>query len=188
MEQLQNLTLFSLGDAGVSEKIVEDGVTAEENARKKAQGYALLAGIPALSVDEALFIDGFAPDEQPGVSVRRYLGREATDEELLTIFLEKMKRLAHHQWHANWIYALCLAIPHGKTFLARVSIPTLFTDEPRFPLLPGYPLRSLQIDPCLGKSLCDCTPEEEHSRLAAVHKVIEKLVSEAQALPDMTGA
>jgi inosine/xanthosine triphosphate pyrophosphatase family protein len=187
LEQMHDLTLLSLQDVAVSEKIVENGMTAEENAQKKAQGYASLAGIPTLSIDEALFVEGFSPEEQPGVNVRRYLGREATDEELLAVFLEKMKHLAPHQRRAKWTYAICMAFPHGKISLTQVSIPTLFTDEPHSLLLPGYPLHSLQIDPRLGKKLCDCTLEEEHSRLSGVYEAVGDLVREAQTFLDTTG-
>ncbi|HEY1249312.1 MAG TPA: non-canonical purine NTP pyrophosphatase [Nitrososphaera sp.] len=187
LEQVQDLTLLSLRDVAISEKIAENGMTAEENARKKAQGYASLAGLPTLSIDEALFVEGFRPEEQPGVNVRRYLGREATDEELLATFLEKMKLLAPHQRRANWTYAICMAFPHGKISLTQVSIPTLFTDEPHSSLLPGYPLHSLQIDPRLGKKLCDCTPEEEHLRLSIVYEAVGDLVREAQTFLDTTG-
>jgi len=188
LAQMQDLTLLSLQDVAIAEKIVENGRTAEENAQKKAQGYASLAGIPALSIDEALFVEGFSPEEQPGVNVRRYPGREATDEELLTVFLEKMKQLAPRQRRANWIYAICIAFPGGKISFTQVCVPTLFTDEPHALLLPGYPLHSLQIDPRLGKKLCDCTPEEEHSRLSVVYEAVGALVREAQIFFAATGA
>src|SRR5579875_1283443 len=62
-------------------RVVEDGHTATENARKKARTYADTCGLPTLAIDEALEIPGLAPEDQPGVRVRRYGGRERTDEE-----------------------------------------------------------------------------------------------------------
>jgi len=92
LEHNRNVILLSLRDVCISEKIAETGTTAAENAPQKAQGYALLAGLPTLSVDEAMFVEGFAPEEQPGVHVRRYGGREATDDELFAMFLAKVKK------------------------------------------------------------------------------------------------
>lgn len=188
LEQLPDVTLFSLRDVVVSERILEDGTTAAENAQKKAQGYASLTGFPSLSIDEALFIEGFAPQDQPGIHVRRYLGREATDEELLTVFLTKLRPLTPAQRCGRWTYAMCLAFPDGRTALTQVLLPTLFTDTPRLPLVPGYPLHSLQIDPRTGKHLRDCTPEEERLRLAAVSEAVNWLVREAQNRPDRVEA
>src|SRR5262245_41797059 len=96
--------------------IVEDGPTAEANARKKARAYAAATGMPALSVDEALHVDAFPPEEQPGTNVRRYLGVRATDEELLAAFLAKIAPIPPDRRTVTWIYAICLALPDGREF------------------------------------------------------------------------
>lgn len=159
--------------------IVEDGVTAAENARKKARVYADATGLPALGVDDALYLPPGAPVRQPGTQVRRYLGRDSTDEELLDAFLAKIGSLPPHQRRATWLYALCLALPRGREFGAQVTIQTSFTDRPYLPLLPGYPLRSLQLDPASGKPLRDLTPEEESRRLRPVADAVGGIVRAA---------
>src|SRR3989344_7353154 len=64
---------------GVTDKkllpeVVEDGTTVQENARKKAVAYARALGQTVLSMDNALFLDGLAPENQPGIHVRRVGG------------------------------------------------------------------------------------------------------------------
>ncbi|MFZ0547962.1 MAG: non-canonical purine NTP pyrophosphatase, partial [Candidatus Promineifilaceae bacterium] len=47
-------------DIGLSLEVVEDGKTAEENARKKSTAYANAAGRPVLSIDNSLYLDGLS--------------------------------------------------------------------------------------------------------------------------------
>src|SRR3989344_4795544 len=55
-------------------EVVEDGITVQENARKKATAYAKALGRTVISMDNALFLDGLAPEDQPGIHVRRVGG------------------------------------------------------------------------------------------------------------------
>ncbi len=179
IRQCLNMDIYSLGDVEVKEVAREDGLTAEENARQKACTYAQLSGMPTLGIDEALAIPGLPQEEQPGVYVRRYAGKEASDGELLALFLTKIARLPVSQRQAIWTYALCLALPNGEEFFEQVQVQVLFTDTPRLPLVPGYPLSSLLIDPTLMKPLLDCTPEEEHHRLRPLFHAVNMLLQSA---------
>lgn len=151
-------------------------MTAEANARKKAQTYARLTNLPTLSVDEALTLPGLPPANQPGLNVRRHAGREMTDEELLKLFLEKIERLAPSDRVAVWVYAICLAQPEGPEFCAQVELRKLITDQPRLPMIPGYPLSSVLLDPQTGKALRDLTAEEEQQHLQPVYEQIGRLI------------
>ena len=176
LQRIPEIEVCSFSDIQLSFTVEEDGLTAEENARKKARIYADAAHIPTLSIDEALSIDGLPADEQPGVYVRRYGGKAATDEEMLALYLAKVREIPPEKRGATWIYAICLAFPAGKTFIEHVEVPTVFTDVPCLPLLPGYPLSSLQRDPATGKYLREYAPEEEHTRLSTLYEAVEKLV------------
>lgn len=178
--QLPNVEIVSPGELQLGLTVVEDGTTAEENARKKARAYAQATGIPALGVDEALYIAGLPPDEQPRTHVRRYAGRAASDDELLTLFLRKIERLPVDQRHATWHYAICLALPTGQEFHGQAMVHTCFTDRPCFPLRPGYPLQSLQLDSLSGKPLRLLTPEEEAARLVPVAARVRDVVYAAR--------
>jgi len=72
--------IVSLKDLKIKEDIDEDGKTYEENSQKKALFFAKLTNLPVISDDGGIEID--ALNGAPGVRSRRWLGYEATDEEL----------------------------------------------------------------------------------------------------------
>ncbi len=181
LQHISGVEVCSLNDVQLDLIVEEDGISAEDNARKKARAYADAAHIPTLSVDEALYFAALPESEQPGVYVRRYGGKEATDEEMLALYVEKIQQIAPQKRQAVWIYAICLALPHAEEFCAQVRIEAVFTDIPRLPLLPGYPLSSILVDPSLGKSLRDLTSEEEKQRLQPVYVQVESVVKAAFA-------
>ena len=155
--------------------IVEDGQTAGENARRKAVAYAQATGLPTLGIDEALYIPALPAGDQPGTNVRRYVGRTASDEELLQAILAKISPIPAGQRQAVWIYALCLAWPPGRDIAAEVTIEEMFTDQPYRPLRPGYPLSSLLYVPAIGKTLTQLTPAEEAHHLAPLYTQLKQL-------------
>lgn len=179
LRHLSTAEVCSLNDIQLDLVVEENGVTAEENARKKARAYADAAHMPTLSVDEALYFPGLPEEEQPGVYVRRHMGKEATDEEMLTLYIEKIKQLPPLQRKAIWVYAICLAQPYAEEICDQVEIKAVFIETPRLPLLPGYPLSSILVDPSSGKSLRDLTPEEEKQRLQPVYEQVERIVKTA---------
>ena len=61
------------------EPAVEDGVTFEENARKKARHYAAGLGVRCVADDSGLAVD--ALDGKPGVWSARYAGEDASDRD-----------------------------------------------------------------------------------------------------------
>ena len=82
-------------DKSVLPEVIEDGATAQDNARKKAVAYAKVLGATVLSMDNALFIDGLNEKEQPGINVRRINSRDdrSDDQELLNHYSSLIRRL-----------------------------------------------------------------------------------------------
>ena len=70
----KGVEVLSLADVAVDVDIVEDGETFEENAVKKAVGYAGASGMPALCDDSGIEIDYL--DKRPGVLSARFLGAD----------------------------------------------------------------------------------------------------------------
>jgi XTP/dITP diphosphohydrolase len=184
LEQFPDLQLLSLADLQQVPAVIEDGVTAEANARKKAFTYATATGIATLSIDESLTIPALPPHEQPGVNVRRYLGAEATDEQLLAIFLEKVKQLPPDRRTAVWIYAICLARPEGQALCEQVELVKGLTDRPSLPIIPGYPLSSILVDRHSGKTLRDLTPEEEYQHLLPIYERVATIFFRTRKVKD----
>jgi len=73
------LELLSLDALGIAEEIPEGGQTFDENATRKALGYARLTGLPVLADDSGLEVDHLGG--APGVRTRRFAGPSATDDE-----------------------------------------------------------------------------------------------------------
>lgn len=100
----------NLNDFGPLPPIVEDGVTFEENAYKKASLTARYLGLPALADDSGLCVD--ALDGAPGVWSARYGGDQATDEDRYQKLLEALGDTTRRQAHFECV--LSLAVPTGQ--------------------------------------------------------------------------
>ncbi len=163
------ITLKTTGDLGISLDIEEDGTTAQENVRKKSQGYAQAAGQAVLSIDNALYLDGLPDDEQPGIHTRRIPGKagRATDQELLAYFSRRVEHLGG-EIGGRWEFAVCIATPRGRVFERTIVSPRRFVSCPSEKMVPGYPLESIQIEPRTRKYIAEMSEEEQAAFWQAV--------------------
>lgn len=149
-----------VADKKLLPEVTEDRTTVQENARKKAVAYAKAIGQTVLSMDNALFLDGLAPEDQPGIHVRRIGGSfAATDAELLDHGAALVKSLGGNVT-GYWEYGICIADPSGKVWETTLRTPRVFTSKRSDKSVPGYPLESIQIDPKTGKYISEMTSEE----------------------------
>lgn len=149
-----------VADKKLLPEVVEDGATVQENARKKAVAYAKALGQTVLSMDNALFLDGLAPEDQPGIHVRRIGGSLAeTDAELLNHGAALVESLGG-KVAGYWEYGICIADPSGKISETTLRTSRVFTSKRSDKSIPGYPLESIQIDPETGKYISEMTSEE----------------------------
>jgi inosine/xanthosine triphosphate pyrophosphatase family protein len=179
LRQFTALELAALNEFENVPAVNEDGLSAQENARKKAKTYSAAFNLPVLSIDESLIIPAFSADEQPGVNVRRYLGFHATDEQLLDAFLKKVRQIPEAMRFAVWTYAIHLSLPDGREFHDQVELTKGMTTRPSLPIQPGYPLGSLMVDIKSGKPLRELTPEEERQHLADVYEKVTGIIRQA---------
>ena len=169
-------------EMGLRLTVEENGATAAENARLKASQYAAASGLPALGIDEALFIPGLPAEEQPGVYVRRKQGRALSDEELLATFQEKARGVPEDQRGVRWVFAVCLAMPEGRFYETEAGWDGILTDQPRLPISPGYPLSSILIDAATGKLVRDLTAEESRQRDRQLAERVVQILRRARLL------
>jgi len=156
------VVVSSLPESTRSTKVVEDGETAQENARKKALAYSKALGEPVLSMDNALFLDGLNPEEQPGIHVRRIgsPNERPSDDELLAYYSNLVSRLGE-RISGRWEFALCYARPDG-TFEEKTIISLrIFVSTPSPKIVPGYPLESIQIVPASGRYISELSQDEQ---------------------------
>lgn len=142
--------LLSLKDVGIDEDVVEDGITYEENSKKKALFYAKLSGLPVVSDDGGLeisFLNG-----APGVKSRRWLGYEGTDEELLGHLQKVSDQMGDDgNRRAKFVTVVTFAVPDGKFWSKRGEVDGIIAKVPHIKLLHGYPYRSFFFLPEINK-------------------------------------
>ena len=142
--------------------VIEDGKTAVENARKKALAYAKALNRTVFSMDNALYLEGLADNEQPGLNVRRPGGINGriTDEEMVAYYSKLIGSIGE-KINGYWEYGFCVATPSGKYQETTIKAPRIYVNKPSPMIQTGYPLESLQIEPESGKYMSELTQVEQ---------------------------
>ncbi len=125
---------LSLNDFPDVAEVVEDGETFEENARKKALGYAGATGVWTIADDSGLVID--ALDGAPGIMSARFSGEapKGADHRLLdhrnmAKVLKLMERVGTDDRTARFVCCLCLASPTGVLAETRGTLEGLIATQ-----------------------------------------------------------
>ena len=100
-------------DKSMLPEVIEDGKTANENARKKALAYAKALGKTVFSMDNALYINGLSDDKQPALNVRRINGHTATTDEEMIEYYSKLIDSLGGKAEGYWEFGICIATPDG---------------------------------------------------------------------------
>lgn len=95
-------------------EIVEDGNSFAENAMKKACAVCHATGKPALADDSGLMVDYL--HGAPGIYSARFAGEDHNDAANNAKLLELMHSVADHQRGAQFVCAIAIALPDGRTF------------------------------------------------------------------------
>ena len=93
-------------------EVVEDGLTFEENALKKAVSAAEATGYPAVGDDSGLCVD--ALNGMPGVFSARWAGSRRDDGANLQLLLEQLADVPDGRLTAYFACAAALALPSGE--------------------------------------------------------------------------
>jgi XTP/dITP diphosphohydrolase len=117
----------SVSEFGPIPPAVEDGLTFDENAYKKAYHTARILGLPAIADDSGLVVP--ALNGEPGVFSARYAGETASDAENTRKLLEKLK--GQKDRRAYFQCVLSLAVPSGPALTYEGQCHGMITDEPR---------------------------------------------------------
>lgn len=163
----------------------ESAATAEENAWIKALAYFAASGIPAFSLDAALWIEGLPPERQPGVHVRRIGGAEsATDAEMVDHYRDLLEKLGGRA-AGEWTLGIALAPDRDHVYSERLTNRTTFVSTPSRARVAGHPLQSLQIDPVTGAYFAEMTPAQHAIRLGERARRIVRFIT--RYLPGAVG-
>jgi XTP/dITP diphosphohydrolase len=157
---LQNLyfELVTPADLGIEEKPEETGKTLEENALLKANFYFTKAGIPVLADDTGLEI--YALGGEPGIHARRWPGHEAGDQELIDYTLQRLEGVPEEKRTARFRAVVAVAKGRDDIRLFDGVMEGYIAEKPHYPIVPGYPYRSLFSLKQGGRVLSEFTIEE----------------------------
>lgn len=117
----------SLSDFGPLPPVVEDGLTFEENAYKKAHHVARVLGLPAIADDSGLVVN--ALDGAPGVYSARYAGENATDADNVDKLLANMNGVSDRSAYFQCV--LSIAVPSGPALTYEGRCDGEITDQRR---------------------------------------------------------
>lgn len=168
------LKIVSLKDLRIEKKINENGKTFEENAIKKAKFYSELTGLPTLADDGGLEIDYLKGE--PGVKSHRWLGYEASDQELIDFALKKLKGVPWRKRGAQFRVIVALAIPEKGVFTFEGKKRGIILTKPRGKIISGYPYRSIFYLPKFRKSFNQLNFKEE-VKISHRKRPVKKLIS-----------
>ncbi len=98
-------------------EVVEDGLSFEENALKKARAIAAHTGCIAMADDSGLEVDALMGE--PGIYSARYAGEPRSDERNIELLLENMRRVCEVQRGAQFVCVIAVVTPEGRELVAR---------------------------------------------------------------------
>lgn len=130
---LQFLTLKDIPTIGQPE---ETGATFAENAALKARHYAS-AGHPTVADDSGIIVE--ALEDELGIHTRRWgAGSQATDEEWIDHFLQRMKKEKNKR--ARFICTIAHVDADGELHMFEGTCDGTITEELEADYLPGLPI------------------------------------------------
>ncbi len=152
----------NIKEIDINIEVEENGKDEMENAIKKATAYHKATGMSVLANDSGLIIDKFSDEDQPGLTVRRYKGRELTDEEMLEMYINKLNEVGgESSGHYNVALAI---IDHNGVLHTKMFAPKrYFLSTPSKIVKRGVPLSSIAFDRKSKKYLSEMTPEERNN-------------------------
>jgi hypothetical protein len=162
LSDIPGLTLQTLKEAGIQDKVDEPYGTSIENAIHKAREYARLSKKATLAIDESAHTNFLPNDEQPGVFVRRSnRDIEFTDQGLLDFWRETFKKYPHNDRRFIWEFGIALSSPSQEILGSMIVRREDRVAEPFSTIvLKGYPMDNFLIPPGLSKPVAECTQDE----------------------------
>ena len=187
------IKLVTLKSLKIRSKPRETGKTFRENAVIKARYYANLSRLPTVADDGGLSIP-FLRNE-PGVRSRRWLGFEASDEQLINYTLSQLKGVSLKLRRAYLETCICFykpgytpqgliknepANPEGCVICEQEKIHGYIAEKPCPQYAKGFPYRALLIVKKFNKYYDELTEVEHQAinhRLKALKRLVKKIKS-----------
>lgn len=176
--KLENIgiKILTLTDVGIDKDPEETGKTFQENAELKARYYAGLTNLPTIADDGGIMIPYL--NNEPGIKSKRWMGREATDEELIAFTLSRLHGSTGLKRTAYIKTCLAFFTPGGQIFFEEEQIKGHIAEKSSNRSTDGYPYRALFMVEKYNKYYDELT-EKEHQevnhRLIALKRLTKKI-------------
>jgi XTP/dITP diphosphohydrolase len=132
-----DLTIVKPIDLGITDIPEETGDTFMENAEQKARFYFEKGNLPTLADDSGIIVDALAGEL--GIHTRRWgAGRDATDEEWIRVFLDRMSHEKNK--HARFLCTLVFIDQEGISHEFEGRCDGIITNTLEADFLPGLPI------------------------------------------------
>lgn len=152
--------VMSADDAGVHEDVMEDGVTFEENALKKARFVSQRTGQWAVADDSGISID--ALDGAPGVFSARWAGEHATGNDIVQHTMDELSSVPEHRRSAWFESAAALVSPDGQEWVFTGKVEGMIPLEPRGAPRDRLPYDVIFIPEGGTKTFAEMTDDEKN--------------------------
>ncbi|HJU05811.1 MAG TPA: XTP/dITP diphosphatase [Nitrospiraceae bacterium] len=153
------IKILTLADFPNAPQVIEDGLTCEANAIKKASTIASYTGLPAVADDTGLMVD--ALNGRPGIYAARYAGEQATYEENWRKLLQDLEGVPYARRTARFITVAAVSIPLAqRTAVAEGILEGIIADRPAG--TEGFGYDPIFFVPQLGKTLAQLSYIEKN--------------------------
>jgi len=115
-----DIQVQSLGDAGITAEIIEDGKSFEENAIIKAKAVCELTKKVVLADDSGLEVDYL--NKEPGIYSARYMGEDTSYRIKNQNIIDRLKNAPDEKRTARFVCVIAAAFPDGEILTARGTV------------------------------------------------------------------
>ena len=182
------IDLVAPDEIGLALDVEETGATLEENAVLKARAYLERVGNGAtvvLADDTGIEIDALGGE--PGIHIRRWIGRTMTDQEVYDTTLARLKDVPAGQRGAQFRCVVALGTPAGELELFEGTLRGEILVDPGPPQIAGFPFEALFYVPewsrVLGE-IYDLPPAEKAACLTHRERAVRAALPRIRALLD----
>lgn len=158
MLQNPSIQILTLEEAGIIGEGIEDGVTLDENALKKAL-FAKTGGAWAMADDTGLFISALS--NEPGIRAARWAGETASTEEITAYCLSRMNGITDRR--ATMQTVVALVSPEGEQYFFKGKCEGQLLDAPKTKAHPKMPYSPLFVPDGASKVWAEMTVDEENA-------------------------
>ncbi len=174
-----DVEVVSMEDAGITFDVVEDGITFEENAMKKAVQIMEICNKITLSDDSGLEID--AMDKAPGIYSARFMGEETPYPERFRAIFERLQNVSEDNRTARFVSCIAAAFPDGRRLVSYDTVEGIIGWEAKGEN--GFGYDPIFFVPEKSKYMAELSPEEKNAishRGKALRKMKEMLKKELE--------